>query len=1795
MYFKINWRRMPVWAVLAMCLAAATSGRATGLVSATVQNSSNHIVFDNSRSLIGAAAFGNAGTYDGIAFSLWPAPYTTAKALGSGVSVVASAFNACTPLGGDGQYATVAYTSAGGSGSLTVSGLDSAKQYIFQIGFCDKRTNCPYNVAATLTLSDNTTASTPLAFGASPIGDEYALLTVTVAGSTSLKLDLPQAANAVGPIVAGFALHSAAQTPPPAPTGLAATPAHQAVALAWTASPGATGYNVKRSTTSGAGHTTVGTTTGTSYTDAGLTNGTPCYYVVSATNGAGEGANSAQAGATPAPVIADQTIAFTLGSVVSKLATAAPFADTATASSGLAVTYASDNPQVATVDANTGAVAIAGPGTAHIQATQAGNALVRLASATQRLMVGDFGEFFAYYSRVTTGEDFEQYDRTGEFADIVVQVGRVGRLVFGRASSYLPYWQTATGKWSLDEIVARSGDGTALRPDRVNAFSHVALVESSARRALISWRYVPVFGAGNPYTGMDSIPGTYPTIVEEEFEVFQDGSVIRTIKQGAPRVDDWNDPLNQTVQSIQLAADGPLELARTTPGHSPAPAAVAGSPLKSPAAVAPVRVWRFDEAAGDLTAETTSGQSCPITGRKSLWRKGVSGTCLQFDGYNTLISLPALNAPVIAAAITLEAWIAPGSYPFASASIIQQGDDDGYFLGVNNSAQPVLNLKIGGVWQQLAASNPLARFHWQYLAGTYDAATGVMSLYLDGQVVATRALAPAGLHTAATPIQIGKGKTTSIPTYAFDGLIDEVRIYDQALTAQQVTASYQAFAPAPEFAAAPDMDGRQLPEFDAGNRFGASSTRLRNYDVWDNLWCVGSHGDVVVGFDQLPGKFVFWHGAGHIPMLVNDNDQWYSNEFNETWGTSGGNGCQEPMSDKKSLFNHVRIIENTPARVVVHWRFPLINVNYVVANYNQTTGWGDWADWYYYIYPDGVAVKKMHLWTAGARNHEWHESMAIFGADQRPEQVLQTDPALIMADLNGTATAYSWSSGPPGNVNFNNQIQVVNYRAAYCPFTIQNFTAGDVYGGASSYSVFPAWNHWPEAQIPTDVDVAAFSDRAAHCSLTHLRLPDYDAAYGERPYQAKLLMEGLSNKSAGSLAPLAKSWLQAPALVPVAGCTSDGYDRAQRAYMLAATGSAPTVTLAASPANPLVNPCFVVKNWDLADEVQLTVNSVVQTSGPQFRQGIVRDANGKKSLVVWLKLEATAPTTVAILASPSPPSALTATPGLGVVVLNWTGAAAATGYKVATTDSVSGVVQVDTVAAAPYTKPNLQSGRAYSFMVATTNSLGESAYTDPVTATPTPDKGNQTLTFALGMALTKQAADAPFADSATAGSGLPVSYASDAPQVAAVHADTGVVTISGIGTAHILASQAGNDCFHPASNISQTLTVTQAGQTLTFALGATVRKLVRGVPFHDTATASSGLAVTYASDNPTVATVGAATGIVTLVGAGTAHILANQAGNAHYGPAPQASQTLWIGNLVAAASASSSHIVFDNTQTLIGAAAFGNAGTYDRIAFTLWPAPYTTPKALGAGVSVVASPAWDSLTALGGDGQYATAAYTSGSSPGSLTVSGLDSAKQYQFQIGLCDKRGSFPYAVAATLTLSDGTTGTAPLSIGTAATDDDYALLTVTVSGTTSLKLDLPQAANGVGPILGGLAVHLFRPVGDKYLTWAATHAGGQAAPPDFDNDGVPNGVEFFMGAPAGFTATPALVDTAGGLTWSWPRDPAAAAAFSFQVSADLTAWTDIAPPDPRIDATNPDQVTITVPKTPANRFCRLAVVPAP
>ena len=94
--------------------------------------------------------------------------------------------------------------------------------------------------------------------------------------------------------------------PPAVPAAITATPANSRVNVSWSASPGATGYRLRRSIVSGSSYAVVANTTATVFTDAYVTNASTYYYVVSALNGSGESTNSAQAIATPSSAITYQ-------------------------------------------------------------------------------------------------------------------------------------------------------------------------------------------------------------------------------------------------------------------------------------------------------------------------------------------------------------------------------------------------------------------------------------------------------------------------------------------------------------------------------------------------------------------------------------------------------------------------------------------------------------------------------------------------------------------------------------------------------------------------------------------------------------------------------------------------------------------------------------------------------------------------------------------------------------------------------------------------------------------------------------------------------------------------------------------------------------------------------------------------------------------------------------------------------------------------------------------------------------------------------------------------------------------------------------------------------------------------------------------------------------------------------------------------------------------------------------------------------------------------------------------------
>jgi hypothetical protein len=158
----------------------------------------------------------------------------------------------------------------------------------------------------------------------------------------------------------------------------------------------------------------------------------------------------------------------------------------------------------------------------------------------------------------------------------------------------------------------------------------------------------------------------------------------------------------------------------------------------------------------------------------------------------------------------------------------------------------------------------------------------------------------------------------------------------------------------------------------------------------------------------------------------------------------------------------------------------------------------------------------------------------------------------------------------------------------------------------------------------------------------------------------------------------------------------------------------------------------------------------------------------------------------------------------------------------------------------------------------------------------------------------KTAQQSPVTVSATASSGLPVTFSTTTPAVCTAGGVGGAqITLIATGSCTVQADQAGDAIFSPASPVAQSFAVTKSSQVITFAtLGD---RAVLQSPFALNAGASSGLAVTFSTPTSSVCTTGGVNGAsVALVATGVCTIAADQAGNAVYSAAPTVFQSFTV-------------------------------------------------------------------------------------------------------------------------------------------------------------------------------------------------------------------------------------------------------------------------------------------------------------
>jgi len=709
----------------------------------------------------------------------------------------------------------------------------------------------------------------------------------------------------------------------------------------------------------------------------------------------------------------------------------------------------------------------------------------------------------------------------------------------------------------------------------------------------------------------------------------------------------------------------------------------------------PARSFDFNEVRSTPTEKNLAGETVevvheiPADGGKS-YRiggyhdlvDGVKGKALMFDGYTTRIVVPAADGPKVENGLTAQAWVALGAYPWNwtpiaaqeetvsrneqkkntswPQTIVEADQQAGWFFGIGPRGQLALMFAVDGKWHQCISEDfvfPLRK--WVHAAATYDPQRGA-TLFVNGKSVKTLKIS-GKLDQAAVDLVIGMNREqrkqsdpvrpfATLPCWwALDGILDELVLCDVATTDHLPKAETKPADPVFEPRIMPSGPDTDVP-------FGAYYHHLRFYKQWDRLWPVGSDPDVVVRFDGSPTKVVFWRGTRYGPAWVTENGLWMGDQSIENFDGKGG--CYEHMLDAQCRFSHVRIIESSPARAIVHWRYCPVAANGVHSQVDPKTGWADWVDEYYYFYPDEVGMRHVILRTQG--RFLWPEEViGLCHPGQRPEDVVDLS-ALKLVNLKGKSHTYTWAEKSPkirpgrefkDYIHFGGKpddpkdtsyedadedqpvIVMVNTKSKHKPFQVVEPDSWMAIFGIEhrpGVSHFPWWNHWPVSQLPSDGRYAQAPDRAAHFSLAWASPLEHK---GEGNTFWWAWMYGMSDQPAEAQIPLAASWLQAPKLTVAGdGYTGGAYSFQQRCYSVrsADPGNTASMTLefAASNESPIHNIPLVIENYR-SRFVQVTMNG--ETLRPRRDYKIGRRARlDEPGMVLFIETESNEPVTVEI-------------------------------------------------------------------------------------------------------------------------------------------------------------------------------------------------------------------------------------------------------------------------------------------------------------------------------------------------------------------------------------------------------------------------------------------------------------------------------------------------------------------------------------------------------------------------------------
>jgi len=215
--------------------------------------------------------------------------------------------------------------------------------------------------------------------------------------------------------------------------------------------------------------------------------------------------------------------------------------------------------------------------------------------------------------------------------------------------------------------------------------------------------------------------------------------------------------------------------------------------------------WHFSEGAGTRAADSSGNGNDGTLTNGPLWNaSGKAGYALQFDGVNDYVAVSdSANLNLPDAGFSIEAWFKTGSS--ASQILLSKGVSDANEEYTVNIEPGRVYFDYGAGTGYVIASTSVADNQWHHIALLYNTAWSPKGkVYVDG-VEKTITQSGGGSHIVSSGSALYIGTQAAGAFYyggrsPFSGLIDEVRIYNRSLSAQEIQARYNASRLRPDYA-----------------------------------------------------------------------------------------------------------------------------------------------------------------------------------------------------------------------------------------------------------------------------------------------------------------------------------------------------------------------------------------------------------------------------------------------------------------------------------------------------------------------------------------------------------------------------------------------------------------------------------------------------------------------------------------------------------------------------------------------------------------------------------------------------------------------------------------------------------------------------------------------------------------------------------------------------------------------------------------------------------------------------------